>query len=138
MSLDETSLSNGDVYTILTNKAAHGGKRAVAAMICGVATDVVSAVLRKIPLRQRLKVKTVTTDLSSAMMLKVRKVFPGASLINDRFHGSDSSPKLSTNCVYATAGKCLMPKTKPLGNTVKDARPQKQKQNGSLSDNESP
>ena len=25
MSLDETSLSNGDVYTILTNKAAHGG-----------------------------------------------------------------------------------------------------------------
>ena len=26
MSLDETCLSNGDVYTILTNKAAHGGK----------------------------------------------------------------------------------------------------------------
>lgn len=26
MSLDETCLSNGEVYTILTNKAAHGGK----------------------------------------------------------------------------------------------------------------
>ncbi len=26
MSLDETCLSNGDVYTILTNKAAHGAK----------------------------------------------------------------------------------------------------------------
>lgn len=86
MSLDETCLSNGDVYTILTNKAAHGGKGALAAMIRGVATDVVSAVLKKIPLRQRLKVKTVTTDLSSAMMLTVRTAFPGASLINDRFH----------------------------------------------------
>lgn len=26
MSLDETCLSNGEVYTILTNKASHGGK----------------------------------------------------------------------------------------------------------------
>ena len=86
MSLDETCLSSGDVYTILTNKAAHGRKGALAAMIRGVATDVVSAVLKKIPLSKRLKVKTITTDLSSAMMLTVRKTFPGASLINDRFH----------------------------------------------------
>lgn len=55
-------------------------------MIRGVATDTVSGVLRKIPLRERCKVKTVTTDLSSAMMLTVRTAFPGASLINDRFH----------------------------------------------------
>lgn len=86
MSLDETCLSNGDVYTILTNKSAHGGKGALAAMIRGVATDSVSAVLKRIPLHKRLKVKTVTTDLSSAMMLTVRTAFPGASLINDRFH----------------------------------------------------
>lgn len=86
MSLDETCLSNGDVYTVLTAKAAHGGKGALAAMIRGVAADAVSDVLNKIPLRRRLKVKTVTTDLSSAMMLTVRKSFPGASLINDRFH----------------------------------------------------
>ena len=86
MSLDETCLSNGDVYTILTNKAAHGGKGALAAMVRGVASDTVSAILRKVPLKQRIKVKTVTTDLSSAMMLTVRNVFPGASLVNDRFH----------------------------------------------------
>lgn len=86
MSLDETCLSNGDVYTILTNKAAHGGKGSLVAMIRGVSADVVSAVLKKIPLRKRLEVKTVTTDLSSAMMLIVRNVFPGSSLINDRFH----------------------------------------------------
>lgn len=86
MRLDETCLSNGDVYTILTTKDAKGRKGALVAMVRGVATDVVSAAPRKIPLRKRLEVKTVTTDLSSAMMLTVRTAFPGASLINDRFH----------------------------------------------------
>lgn len=86
MSLDETCLSNGEVYTVLTNKAAHGGKGALAAMVRGVASDVVSAILKKVPRQLRRRVKTVTTDLSSAMMLTVRTVFPGATLINDRFH----------------------------------------------------
>ena len=86
MSLDETCLSNGEVYTILTNKAAHGGKGALAAMVRGVASDTVSEILKKVPRELRCKVKTVTTDLSSAMMLTVRTVFPKAMLINDRFH----------------------------------------------------
>lgn len=86
LSLDETCLSNGEVYTLLTNKAAHGRKGTMVAMVRGVATDTVSAVLRKLPHKGRIGVKTVTTDLSSAMMLTVRKVFPGAKLINDRFH----------------------------------------------------
>ena len=86
MSLDETCLSNGEVYTILTNKAAHGGKGALAAMIRGVASDTVSELLRKVPRELRCKVKIVTTDLSSAMMLTVRSAFPKAMLINDRFH----------------------------------------------------
>ena len=86
MSLDETCLSNGEVYTILTNKAAHGGKGALAAMVCGVASDTVSEILKKVPREIRRRVKTVTTDLSSAMMLTVRTVFPKAMLINDRFH----------------------------------------------------
>lgn len=86
MSLDETCLSNGEVYTILTNKAAHGGKGALAAMVRGVASDMVSEILKKVPREIRRRVKTVTTDLSSAMMLTVRTVFPKAMLINDRFH----------------------------------------------------
>ena len=86
MSLDETCLSNGEVYTILTNKAAHGGKGALAAMVRGVASDTVSEILKKVPREIRRRVKTVTTDLSSAMMLTVRTVFPKAMLINDRFH----------------------------------------------------
>ena len=55
MSLDETCLSNGDVYTILTNKAAHGGKGAIAAMVRGVASDTVSAILEKVPLSSGLR-----------------------------------------------------------------------------------
>lgn len=86
LSLDETCLSNGDVYSILTNKAAHGGKGSLVAMVKGVSADTVADILKKIPLRKRLMVKTVTTDLSSAMMLIVRRVFLRASLINDRFH----------------------------------------------------
>lgn len=86
LSLDETCPSNGEVYTLLTNKAAHGRKGTLVAMIRGVATDAVSAILYKLPSRIRNAVQTVTTDLSSAMMLTVRKVFPKATLINDRFH----------------------------------------------------
>lgn len=86
MSLDETCLSNGEVYTILTNKAAHGRKGALAAMVRGVASDTVSAILKKVPRELRRCVRTVTTDLSSAMMLTARTVFSKAKLVNDRFH----------------------------------------------------
>lgn len=86
MSLDETCLSNGEVYTILTNKAAHGSKGSLAAMVRGVASDTVSAILKMVPVELRRNVETVTTDLSSAMMLTVRTVFHRAKLINDRFH----------------------------------------------------
>ena len=47
--LDETCLSNGDVYTILTNKVAKGRKGLLVAMVRGVATDVVSGILRRLP-----------------------------------------------------------------------------------------
>ena len=85
LSLDETCLSNGDVYTILTNKAAKGRKGALVAIVRGVATDG-NGESAQASAPKRLSVKTVTTDLSSAMMLTVRKVFPAAKLINDRFH----------------------------------------------------
>lgn len=86
LSLDETCLSNGDVYTILTNKAVHGRKGAIVAMVRGVASDTVISIFRQLPHHKRTKVKTITTDLSSAMMLTARKSFPHAKLINDRFH----------------------------------------------------
>lgn len=86
LSLDETCLSNGEVYTVLTNKAAHGRKGALVAIVRGVASDTVIRVFKRMSRHQRLLVRTVTTDLSSAMMLTARRAFPSAQLINDRFH----------------------------------------------------
>ena len=86
LSLDETCLSNGDVYTILTNKSAKGRKGAIVGIVKGVSSDTVSDIFRRLPHNSRIQVKTITTDLSSAMMLTARKCFPVAKLINDRFH----------------------------------------------------
>lgn len=86
LSLDETCLSNGDVYTVLTDKSAHGRKGCLVAMVRGVASDDVTRVFRLIPEKVRMRVKTITTDLSSAMMLTARRSFPKARLVNDRFH----------------------------------------------------
>ena len=43
LSLDETCLSNGDVYTILTNKAAKGRKGALVAIVRGDIAFIVDA-----------------------------------------------------------------------------------------------
>lgn len=86
LSLDETCLSNGEVYTVLTNKAAHGKKGSLVAMVRGVASETVIKAFNRLSHRKRLQVKTITTDLSAAMMLTARRSFPAAQLINDRFH----------------------------------------------------
>lgn len=55
-------------------------------MVKGVSSDIVSSFFKLLPHKARIQVKTITTDLSSAMMLTARKCFPAAKLINDRFH----------------------------------------------------
>jgi hypothetical protein len=46
---DETSLSNRELYTIITNKVAKDRKCCLVAIISGTKTDKVNAVLKKIP-----------------------------------------------------------------------------------------
>jgi len=53
LSLDETAFSNGDLYTILTNKKAKGKKGAIVAMIKGTKAENVIKILHKISLKQR-------------------------------------------------------------------------------------
>ena len=87
LSIDETCLSRDEVFTFVTNKAAHGCKGALVAMIASVASVDISEVLcTGIPLNIRMKVNEVTSDLSSAMMESVRVSFPRSILVNDRFH----------------------------------------------------
>ena len=45
MSLDETCLSNGEVWTFLTNKDAHGRKGTLAAAIPGTKSDAITSIL---------------------------------------------------------------------------------------------
>jgi transposase len=86
LSIDETSLSNGELYTILTNKAAKGRKGCVIAMIKGTDSKVVTEVLRKIPVAERMAVEEVTRDMSSSMEWITNQCFMNATHITDRFH----------------------------------------------------
>ena len=86
LSIDETNLSNGELYTVLTNKAAKGKKGALIALVKGTISDNVIEILYKIPENIRKKVKEVTLDLAPTMERIVRKSFPKAKLVSDRFH----------------------------------------------------
>jgi len=86
LSLDETSLSNGELYTILTNKAGKGQKGTLIAMIEGTDSASVIAVLNGIPEKIRELVEEVTLDMAGSMNKIVKHCFPKASLVIDRFH----------------------------------------------------
>jgi transposase len=86
LSIDETSLSNGDLYTILTNKAANGKKGILIAMIQGTDSEKVIEVLKRIPEESRNKVSEVTLDMAGSMHKIIKKSFPKASRVIDRFH----------------------------------------------------
>lgn len=87
MSLDETCLSNGEVWTFLTNKEGHGGRGTLAAAIPGTKSDEIIAILvGAMGKSLRRKVKEVTCDLSPSMMLIAAEVFYNAHVVNDRFH----------------------------------------------------
>lgn len=86
LSIDETCLSSGEVYTFLTNKAGKGRKGTLVAVVKGTKAEDVILVLKKINLSKRETVKEITLDLSSSMMRIARSVFPKALITNDRFH----------------------------------------------------
>ena len=86
LSIDETALSNGDLYTIITNKSAKGRKGALVAMIRGTSSDQIIKILKKIPEKTRKQVTEVTLDMAGSMNRAVKKSFPKASRVIDRFH----------------------------------------------------
>jgi transposase len=86
LSIDETNLSDGELYTILTNKAAKGKRGSIVAIIAGTKAEAIIKVLRKIPEPKRKKVKEVTLDMAANMELAIKKSFPWAKRVTDRFH----------------------------------------------------
>jgi transposase len=86
LSIDETALSNGELYTIITNKKAKGKKGVLVAMIHGTSSEKVIEILKKIPEGKRRKVKEVTLDMAGSMNKIVQQSFPKATKVIDRFH----------------------------------------------------
>lgn len=86
LSMDETALSQGELYTIVTNKSAHGGKGTLVAMMHGTKSEDIIYYLSKLPRHKRLKVKEITIDLSPSMRLIAKRAFPNATIVSDRFH----------------------------------------------------
>jgi transposase len=86
LSIDETSLSNGELYTIVTNKAGKDRKGTIVAMVAGTKAETVIAILEKIPLKLRNSVTEITLDMAANMGLIAKKCFSNAVRVTDRFH----------------------------------------------------
>ena len=86
LSIDETSLSNGELYTVVTNKAAKERKGARVAIVEGTKAGEVIQILDKIPELLLNQVHKIILDMSESMRKIVRGCFPRASRVIDRFH----------------------------------------------------
>lgn len=87
LSIDEVSLSKGELYTFVTNKnTGVKNKKTVVAVINGTDAKTIAEVLEKIPLEKRSIVKEVTMDMARNMALAVEKSFPNSQKVIDRFH----------------------------------------------------
>lgn len=87
ISIDEVSLSKGELYTFVTNKNTKvKNRQSVIAIINGTSAKTIQGVLEKISLEKRLQVKEVTIDMARNMGLAARESFPNCTLVIDRFH----------------------------------------------------
>lgn len=86
LSIDETALSHGELYTVLTNKSAKGKSGTIVAIVAGTSSEKVLDILQKLPLRQRNKVEEITLDMAASMNIIAKRCFPNAVLVTDRFH----------------------------------------------------
>lgn len=86
LSIDETALSQGELYTIITNKKAKGKKGALVAIIAGTKAEPIVKQLLKIPTSLRNKVREITLDMAFSMKHIASKCFPKATQVTDRFH----------------------------------------------------
>lgn len=86
LSIDETALSKGELYTIITNKRAKGKKGALVGIFHGTKVGPIIEQLLKIPAKKRSKVKEITLDMANSMKTISSKCFPQAIQVTDRFH----------------------------------------------------
>ena len=86
LSIDELSLTQGELYTFLTNKDGRGKSGTLVACCKGTSSKDIIAALERIPEHKRLKVKEITLDMARNMEASVKGLFANAKLVTDRFH----------------------------------------------------
>jgi transposase len=86
LSIDEVALSQGELYTIVTNKNAKGKKGSLVAIVAGTKADQVIEHICKIDYQKRQSVKEITLDMANSMKLISKRCFPRAIQVTDRFH----------------------------------------------------
>jgi hypothetical protein len=67
LSIDEVSLSQGELYTFITSKEGKGKKRTIVAMVASTEASKIIEVLEKLPLSKRLLVEEITLDMARNM-----------------------------------------------------------------------
>ena len=86
LAIDESSLSNGELYTFITNRDRHTREGSLVAVVAGTRSEDVIQVLRQVGEEVREAVEEVTLDLSDSMRRIVSVAFPKAKRVIDRFH----------------------------------------------------
>ena len=86
LSIDETALSQGELYTIITNKQAKGKKGALVGIFKGTRSEPIIDQLLKLPSSIRNKVQEITLDMAHSMKHIAKTCFPKAIQVTDRFH----------------------------------------------------
>jgi len=86
MSIDETCLADGELYTIITNKSRKGKQGCLTALIKGTKQAVITKALEKVSIRTRFAVREITLDMADTMDWIARVNFPNAVQVLDRFH----------------------------------------------------
>lgn len=87
MAIDETGLVDGELYTLLINKKAKGKKGALAAIIKGTKSSIITrAITDKVPFAKLMNVKEITLDLAGSMDWIARQIAPNGIHTYDRFH----------------------------------------------------
>lgn len=84
--IDEVALSQGELYTVLINKAAHGKPGSIIAIIKGTEAETVCRVLLKMSRKRRFQAREITLDMAPNMSLIAKTCFPAAKRVIDRFH----------------------------------------------------
>jgi transposase len=83
--IDETALTQGELYMILISKKAHVRKKSIVAIIKRVKAEDI-CIIKKIPQKSRNLVKEVTLDMAESKHKIVKRCLLKAIQTIDRFH----------------------------------------------------